>query len=68
MAKDVYGREFTLTPAKKAEQAKSIAAQKARTAASKKKKPMKPHVPAKVKDPIGKSKHKIKRVPNPGKK
>ena len=28
----------------------------------KKKKPMKPHVPAKIKDPIPKSKHKLKRV------
>jgi hypothetical protein len=28
----------------------------------KKKKPMKPHVPAKIKDPIAKSKHKLKRV------
>jgi hypothetical protein len=32
------------------------------------KKPMKPHKPAKVKDPIAKSKHKLKRVPNPKKK
>jgi hypothetical protein len=29
---------------------------------------MKPHVPAKIKDPIAKSKHKLKRVPNPKKK
>jgi hypothetical protein len=29
------------------------------------KKKMKPHVPAKIKDPIPKSKHKLKRVPNP---
>lgn len=28
---------------------------------------MKPHVPAKVKDPIAKSKHKLERVPNPPK-
>lgn len=29
---------------------------------------MKPHVPAKIKDPIAKSPHKLKRVPNPKKK
>ena len=29
---------------------------------------MKPHKPQKVKDPIPKSKHKLKRVPNPKKK
>lgn len=29
---------------------------------------MKPYKPAKVKDPIPKSKHKLKRVPNPKKK
>ena len=28
---------------------------------------MKPHVPARVKDPIAKSKHKLKRVPTPPK-
>jgi hypothetical protein len=32
------------------------------------KKKMKPHVPAKVEDPIAKSKHKLKRVENPKKK
>jgi len=31
-------------------------------------KKMKPHVPAKIKDPIAKSKHKIKRAPAPKKK
>jgi len=30
-----------------------------------KKAPMKPHVPAEIKDPIPKSKHKLKRVPKP---
>lgn len=29
---------------------------------------MKPHKPAKIKDPIPKSKHKLKRVPTPRKK